>query len=212
MGFWKIKLKFNMKRLLDIFGSLILILILSPIYFITAILIFIESGFPVIYRQKRASHLNGKSFILYKFRSMKNDNKFELAELEKLNEADGLLFKIKNDPRITNIGKIIRKFYIDELPQLINVLKGDMGLVGPRPLSLRDLKNIFLSNYNISLINFRSNIKPGITGYWQISKDREYNFEQMILLDSVYNKKNKSRFDFEILLKTISVVLAGKGI
>lgn len=118
---------------------------------------------------------------------------------------------MENDPRVTKIGKIIRKYSIDELPQLFNVLKGDMSIVGPRPLSLADINNITTANSMRGYYTLRAKAKPGITGLWQISGRREVQFREMVLLDLYYIENQSILFDMEIILETIPVVLFGKG-
>jgi lipopolysaccharide/colanic/teichoic acid biosynthesis glycosyltransferase len=132
-------------------------------------------------------------------------------EFYKYNEASGGLFRMEKDPRVTKIGKIIRKYSIDELLQLFNVLKGDMSIVGPRPLSLADLDNITSANSMRGYYALRANAKPGITGLWQISGRREVHFREMVLLDLYYIENQSLLFDLEIILETIPVVLFGKG-
>jgi lipopolysaccharide/colanic/teichoic acid biosynthesis glycosyltransferase len=132
-------------------------------------------------------------------------------ELYQYNETTGGLFMMENDPRVTKIGKIIRKYSIDELPQLFNVLKGDMSIVGPRPLSLADINNITTANSMRGYYTLRAKAKPGITGLWQISGRREVQFREMVLLDLYYIENQSILFDMEIILETIPVVLFGKG-
>ena len=199
------------KRLFDIVGSSIFILVLSPIFVITALAIYIESGRPLIFKQKRSSTKRGKSFYFYKFRSMVK-NADELKEsLYCDNESDGALFKIKNDPRLTRVGRFIRKFSIDELPQLFNVFKGEMSLVGPRPLPISDFHKVNEEPEFWEAIKDREKVKPGITGLWQISGRSNIGFREMVLLDLYYVENQSLLFDLEILFATIPVVLFGKG-
>jgi exopolysaccharide biosynthesis polyprenyl glycosylphosphotransferase len=200
-----------LKRMFDIVASLVLILILSPLYIITAIVILIESGMPIIFKQKRASIKEGKSFDFIKFRSMVKGADNLKESLFQFNESTGMLFKMKNDPRMTRIGKIIRKFSIDELPQLFNVLRGEMSLVGPRPLPVSDLNNFKEEPEFWDAIRGRDNVKPGITGLWQISGRSNIGFKEMVLLDLYYVENQSFLFDLEILFETIPVVLFGKG-
>ncbi|MDA0986434.1 MAG: exopolysaccharide biosynthesis polyprenyl glycosylphosphotransferase [Bacteroidetes bacterium] len=206
-----IKFKNILKRIFDFFGSLLLIIILSPVLIITSLAIIFESGYPVIYKQKRSSVKNGKIFDFYKFRSMIKNAEDERSELDNLNESSGLLFKIKKDPRVTNLGKIIRKFSIDELPQLINVLKGEMSLVGPRPFPIKDIDNLNFPEEFWDSINRRSTVKPGMTGLWQVYGRSEIKFDEMILLDLYYVENYSVLFDLEIIYQTIPVVVFGKG-
>ena len=143
---------------------------------------------------------------MYKFRTMKKEAEILQEELEGLNEVEGPVFKINNDPRITKIGKILRKTSIDELPQLVNVLKGDMSLVGPRPLPLRDYRR-FQKNWQ----KRRVSVKPGITGLWQVCGRNDLSFDQWIELDMEYIDHWSLFLDFKILMKTIPAVLSGKG-
>jgi lipopolysaccharide/colanic/teichoic acid biosynthesis glycosyltransferase len=133
------------------------------------------------------------------------------SDLYEFNEVSGGLFFMKTDPRITKVGRILRKYSLDELPQLFNVLLGDMSLVGPRPLSIADLSNISTENKLNGYYKLRANAKPGITGLWQISGRREINFREMVLLDFYYIENQSLLFDLEILFATMPVVLFGKG-
>ena len=132
-------------------------------------------------------------------------------ELYKINETTGGLFRVEDDPRVTKVGKIIRKFSLDELPQFFNVLRGDMSLVGPRPLSIADLSNIAPENSIGGYYKLRAEAKPGITGLWQISGRRELSFKEMVLLDLYYIDNQSIMFDLEILFETVPVALFGKG-
>ncbi|MEX2117164.1 MAG: sugar transferase, partial [Bacteroidota bacterium] len=154
---------------------------------------------------------NGKGFYFYKFRSMvKNADEMKQSLFE-LNESDGALFKMKNDPRATRVGKFIRKYSIDELPQLFNVLKGDMSLVGPRPLPVKDYEKVEVEEEFWEAIRDREKVKPGMTGLWQISGRSNVGFKEMVLLDLYYVENQSLLFDLEILFATIPVVLFGKG-
>jgi exopolysaccharide biosynthesis polyprenyl glycosylphosphotransferase len=193
-----------MKRVLDIVTSLVGLIVLSPLLVVVALLIKLTSPGPVFFKQKRVG-ADGKVFICYKFRSMYNDAEQHQAELEELNESGGATFKIKNDPRITPIGRFIRRWSIDELPQLINVHKGEMSLVGPRPLPLRDYEQMGeLHKKRLATI-------PGITGYWQISGRSSVSFEDMIRLDHYYIEHWSLSLDIKIILKTLGAVLKRKG-
>jgi len=192
------------KRCFDAIISILLILILSPVFLITVILIKLEDRGPVIYCQQRVG-LRGKRFTMYKFRSMVPDADRIRNELENLNETQSLIFKIKKDPRLTRTGKIIRKLSIDELPQLFNVLKGDMSIVGPRPplpsevskYRLRDLK--------------RLDVTPGLTCIWQVSGRSNIGFDGQVDLDLQYIESQSIWTDIKLLFKTIPAVLTGKG-
>lgn len=196
---------FVIKRIIDIVGSSIGLLLLSPFFIIIAIMMKIEEPKgPVFFTQIRVGE-NEKTFKMYKIRSMCIDAEDKLAELLKHNEVDGAMFKMKEDPRITKIGKIIRKTSIDELPQLLNVLKGDMSLVGPRPPLLREVKDY--TTYDKQ----RLLIKPGCTGLWQISGRNEVGFDEMVELDLKYISQLNLTNDMIIIMKTVGVILKPNG-
>ena len=199
------------KRSFDILASILLLILLSPVIVITSVAILLETGSPVLFRQKRAATKGGKEFDFYKFRSMHQDADQVKETLYDENETDGALFKIRNDPRTTHIGKFIRKFSIDELPQLLNVLKGEMSLVGPRPLPLADFERLNGGPEFWEAIQGREETKPGITGLWQISGRSNLGFRQMVLLDFYYIENQSLLFDLEIMFATIPVVLFGRG-
>ena len=193
------------KRLMDIIISIVAIIVGSPIFLITALLIKLTSPGPIIFSQVRVGKF-GRHFKFYKFRSMYIDAEMRKAELMKQNESgDGVIFKIKQDPRITPIGRFIRKFSIDELPQLFNVLLGDMSLVGPRPPLPTEVRAYTLEERK------RLNITPGITCLWQVSGRSELPFSKQIALDKEYIASQSFWKDFLILLKTIPAILTGKG-
>lgn len=192
------------KRTLDIIGSLFGIFILGIVFLICAIAIKIEDPKgPVFFAQKRIG-LKGKEFKMYKFRSMVTDAEKKLERLLLLNESEGAMFKMKNDPRITKIGKFIRKTSIDELPQLVNVLKGDMSLVGPRPPLPREVSQY--SEYDQQ----RLLVTPGCTGLWQISGRSTIGFREMVELDLTYIANRGILFDLKIILKTVIILLLRK--
>jgi lipopolysaccharide/colanic/teichoic acid biosynthesis glycosyltransferase len=193
-----------LKRTTDIFLSSFFLIIFSPLLILTAIAIKIEDRSIIIYRQTRIGKW-GRPFKIYKFRSMKKDSDQIKKTLVHLNEMDGIIFKIKNDPRLTRTGRFIRKYSIDELPQLINVLKGDMSLVGPRP-PLPDEVN----NYGIS-DRKRLEVKPGLTCIWQVSGRSEIHFNEQVKLDVDYIEKQSFLEDIKLLLKTIPAVLSCRG-
>ncbi len=195
---------FFLKRTLDIVGSAFFIVFLSPVFLATAILIKLESPGSVFFSQDRVGKW-GRLFKMYKFRSMRTDAEKLKDELLSKNETGGIIFKMKNDPRITNVGKYIRNFSIDELPQLWNVLKGDMSLVGPRPPVPEEVSQYNLSNRK------RLNITPGITCIWQISGRSLINFEGQVRLDIEYIQNQSFWGDIKILIKTIPAVLFGRG-
>jgi len=194
-----------LKRVIDILGSTALLLLLAPLLLLVALLIRLDSPGPVLFMQERVG-LNRRRFKLLKFRTMvqEADKKQELFEA--LNEADGPVFKIKNDPRVTRLGRILRQFSIDELPQLINVLKGEMSLVGPRPLPLRDVKLI-----DAQWHKRRFSVKPGLTCLWQVNGRSDVSFERWVRMDLEYIDTWSLSLDLKILLKTIPVVFRGSG-
>jgi exopolysaccharide biosynthesis polyprenyl glycosylphosphotransferase len=193
------------KRMIDIIGALCGILVLSILFLIVAILIKIEDPKgPIFFTQKRVG-LNQKEFKMYKFRSMVSNAEEKLAELLKYNEINGAMFKMKDDPRITKVGKFIRKTSIDELPQLLNVLKGDMSLVGPRPPLPREVAEY--STYDKQ----RLLVTPGCTGLWQVSGRNSVGFNEMVELDLQYIRKRSFLFDIIIILKTVLVLIGSKN-
>jgi len=200
-----------LKRSFDIIGASLILFLLSPIILITAISIIIESGYPVFFKQRRAAIRGGREFDFIKFRSMIKNAEGIKESLIVKNESDGILFKIKNDPRMTRVGQFIRKLSVDELPQLYNVIKGDMSLVGPRPLPIDDFDNADEGSEFWDYIKARDQVKPGITGLWQISGRSNIGFREMIWLDLYYIENQSLLFDIEILFATIPVVLFGKG-
>jgi exopolysaccharide biosynthesis polyprenyl glycosylphosphotransferase len=193
------------KRLLDIVVSVILITVVSPVMIMAALLIRITSPGPILFVQKRVG-LNKRLFSMYKFRTMITGAEEYQSQLEHLNEATGPVFKIRNDPRITAIGNLLRKTSIDELPQLFNVLRGDMSLVGPRPLPLRDYKG-FSEDWQ----RRRFSVRPGITCLWQINGRSSTPFHEWMQLDMQYIDGWSLWLDFKILFKTIPAVLRGVG-
>lgn len=190
-----------LKRVIDILGSIVAIFVFSPIFLLTSILIFIESRGPIIYRSKR-SGTGYLVFDFFKFRSMYRDADQRLNEMQEMNqykEDDAAFMKIKNDPRITRVGRFIRKTSIDELPQLFNVLLGDMSLVGNRPLPLYEAELLTKDDWA-----FRFIAPAGMTGLWQISKRGcgEMSAEERIQLDVTYAKNHSFWYDLKIMLKT----------
>ena len=193
-----------LKRLLDIVSSLVGLVVLSPVFLVVALLIYKEDKGKVIFCQER-NGLNNNVFRMYKFRSMIANAPAMRAELGKYNELDGPAFKMKDDPRITKIGAFIRKTSIDELPQLINVLKGEMSLVGPRPLPTYETAEC--NEYQLQ----RLLVKPGITCYWQISGRNDISFEEWIEMDLRYIREASMWTDIKILFMTVRAVLSKKG-
>jgi exopolysaccharide biosynthesis polyprenyl glycosylphosphotransferase len=204
-------MKYFFKRSFDIISASLILVLVLPIILITALSIMIESGFPIFFKHRRASVRGGKEFNFIKFRSMiKNADQMK-ESLFRENETDGILFKMKNDPRMTRVGQFIRKYSIDELPQLINVIKGEMSLVGPRPLPIADFDKADERLEYWDFVKVRDRVKPGITGLWQISGRSNLGFKEMVWLDLYYVENQSLLFDLEILFETIPVVLFGKG-
>ncbi|MGZ8887806.1 MAG: sugar transferase [Nitrososphaeraceae archaeon] len=202
IGFFGINL--FLKNLIDyVLGSIIFIIFI-PIYLFVGMLIKISSRGPVFFEQKRMTK-DCRIFYMYKFRTMYVDAEKRLKDLVEYNEADGPLFKMKNDPRITRVGRFLRKFSIDELPQIINVLKGELSLVGPRPPLPVEVEKY--DEWEIK----RMNVKQGITGLWQVSGRSDLSFEEMARLDLYYIQNWSIEMDIKIILKTIPTVLFGKG-
>ena len=193
-----------LKRMLDVVGSLLGLALLSPLLVVVALAIKLTSEGPILFRQKRVG-ADEKVFVCYKFRSMYEDARARQAKLKASSEADWAARKIKNDPLITPVGRFIRRWSIDELPQLINVLKGEMSLVGPRPLPLHDFEQMS------ELHKKRLWAIPGMSGYWQISGRKNLSFEDMVRLDLYYIENWSLSFDIKIILKTVGAVLRREG-
>ena len=193
------------KRAIDIVASLTLLVLCAPILILAAIAIKVTSPGPIFFTQKRLG-LNKRVFNIYKFRTMIPNAEQKIRELEHLNEVSGPVFKIKADPRITTIGKFLRKTSIDELPQLFNVLEGEMSLVGPRPLPIRDYEG-----FNEDWQRRRFSVRPGITCLWQIKGRNSIPFEKWMQLDLQYIDRWSLWLDLEILARTIPAVLKGSG-
>jgi exopolysaccharide biosynthesis polyprenyl glycosylphosphotransferase len=193
------------KRALDVTISLLLLILLAPSLIGIALLIKLTCGGPIFFRQERVG-LNKRRFLIYKFRTMVPNADSLMAELEKLNEVSGPVFKIKNDPRMTPIGRFLRRASIDELPQLLNVLKGDMSLVGPRPLPVRDYQG-FSEDWQ----RRRFSIRPGITCLWQVNGRSAISFEKWMQLDLQYVDEWSLWLDIKILARTVPAVLKGSG-
>jgi len=204
--FWKVIIgaAYISKRVLDLVLTPVALILLSPVMIIAVLAIKIEDGGPIMFSQMRVGRY-GKLFKFYKFRSMCVDAEKKKAELINENEMSGVTFKMKRDPRITKVGRIIRKLSIDELPQLLNVIKGDMSLVGPRPPVPKEVEEYTLFDRK------RLDIIPGITCLWQISGRSNINFEGQIRLDVAYMDSQSFWGDIKILVKTIPAVLLGKG-
>jgi len=195
----------RIKRIIDITISGLALILLAPFFVMIGILIKIDSRGPVFFVQERVGY-NKRRFPFYKFRTMISDAEKRQVDIEHLNEVSGPVFKIKDDPRVTKLGKILRKTSIDELPQLFNVLKGEMSLVGPRPLPVRDYTRFEQNSHKRRL-----SVRPGLTCLWQIQGRNELSFEKMIELDMKYIDQWSLLLDLKILLKTIPAVIRGTG-
>lgn len=193
-----------LKRIFDFITSLVGIILLLPLFLVVAGLIKVEDHGKIIYKQTRVGR-NGSLFSIYKFRSMRMDADKHIAELLKYNQVEGPMFKIKDDPRITKIGKFIRKTSIDELPQLVNVLRGQMSLVGPRPPLVTEVKQY--SEYDKQ----RLLVIPGCTGLWQVSGRNDVGFSEMVELDLEYIEKSNLLFDFFLVIKTLKIMIIPNG-
>ena len=193
-----------LKRGIDIIGSLFGLILLSPVFALTALAIKIEDRGPVFFASDRAGKW-GKRFKMFKFRSMILEADQLKDDLLDQNETGGVIFKMKHDPRITRVGRLIRKLSIDELPQLYNVLKGDMSLVGPRPHPPKEVELYTLTDLR------RLDATPGLTCFWQVSGRSHINFETQVRLDVQYIESQSLWGDLKLLLKTIPAVLTGRG-
>ena len=192
------------KRLFDFILAAVLLLLLSPVFICLAIMIKMDTPGPVFYFSKRFGR-GGNKFNMFKFRSMVMDADAKLGDYLDQNEVDGPIFKMKKDPRITKLGAALRRYSLDELPQIINVIKGDMSLVGPRPLPIEQIRKEDLRQL------MRLEVRPGITGLWQIRGRSDISFARLVKWDMWYINNWSFWLDFNILLQTIPVVLKGKG-
>jgi len=197
------------KRLVDLAGATVLTVLLSPLLLVVAIATKLETPGPVLFRQRRNLSGSDRAFDIYKFRSMTVEADRDKTILR--NESTGALFKVREDPRVTKLGRFIRRYSIDELPQLINIFRGEMSLVGPRPLPVEDFALISEEDSIHSLYRHRSAMKPGLTGLWQISGRSDLGFREMVLLDVYYIENHTHLFDLEIMLRTIPAVLFARG-
>lgn len=189
------------KRLFDFLASLIAVVILSPVFLIIAIAIKINDPHgPVFYTQERVGK-DGRRFRMFKFRSMVTNADELLEKLKEQNEIEGAMFKIKNDPRITKVGRFIRKYSLDELPQLLNVVGGSMSIVGPRPPLPYEVDQY--TDYDKQ----RLMVKPGATGMWQVGGRNALNFDQMVALDLTYINERSIWLDLKIMFETIKVMI-----
>ncbi len=202
-----------LKRLMDILGSILGIIILSPLFLLVALAIMIDSPGPILADTPNRVGRNGKLFRMYKFRSMVQNAQDLLEQNPQLLEQyKKNSYKIFNDPRITNIGKIIRRFSIDEFPQFFNILKGDMSLVGPRayyPFELEEQQVKYPKSRKFVKIILSG--KPGVTGIWQVSGRSTINFDKRVEMDAKYVQKRSILYDFWLILKTVPAVISGKG-
>ncbi len=207
LAFWEIGLRslFTVKRVLDVVGAVVGLLLLSPLFLAVALAIVIEDGWPVFFAQTRVGQ-NGRQFKFYKFRSMVRNAETLKDTLAQRNESgDGVIFKMKHDPRITRVGRFIRRFSIDEMPQFLNVLMGDLALVGPRPPVPREVAEYTLAERK------RLQVKPGLTCLWQIQGRSDIPFKEQVRLDLQYIHSQSLWKDIVILLKTVPAVLLGRG-
>jgi exopolysaccharide biosynthesis polyprenyl glycosylphosphotransferase len=198
------KIERNLKRAFDLVISLLALPFLAPVMLFTAIVVKLDSPGPILFRQQRVGKWS-EPFTCYKFRSMFIDAEERKEELMKLYQADDVIFKMKDDPRVTQVGRLIRKFSIDELPQIFNVIKGDMSLVGPRPPVPYEVNQY---KYDVRR---RLDAVPGITGLQQVSGRSDVEFRHWVELDLQYIQEQSLLKDIQILLKTIPTVMSGKG-
>jgi lipopolysaccharide/colanic/teichoic acid biosynthesis glycosyltransferase len=197
--------QYRVKRVLDLFASIILLVLLAPLFLLIALSIKLTSRGPVFYKQQRLKQ-NGIEFTLFKFRTMVSDADARLEQVLHLNQASGPLFKLRQDPRTTRVGRFLRSTFLDELPQLLNVLRADMSLVGPRPILAREageMEKQFL---------FRFAVPQGITGPWQISGHYTLTIEDQLRAERDYVCAWSLRKDFVIVLRTIPLVLRKAGL
>ncbi len=192
------------KRLIDIVGTILIVIILSPLLLLTALLIKLDSPGPVFFRQERMGK-DHKYFMVYKFRSMDTGAHRKQEELAEQNQASGPIFKMKEDPRVTRVGRVIRRLSIDELPQLINVIRGEMSLVGPRPLPVEEAGSC------TGTADMRHLVRPGITGLWQILGRSDIPFEEMVQLDYIYVTNWTLKGDIKIMLRTVMAITRKRG-
>lgn len=194
----------SIKRIFDFMAAICGVIILSPVMLVIAILIKVEDHGPVFYKQVRVGK-NGKKFKMYKFRSMFVNADKMLSKLKEQNDVEGPMFKMKDDPRITKVGHFIRKHSLDELPQFLNVIKGDMSLVGPRPPLPSEVAEY--SDYDKQ----RLYVTPGCTGVWQATERNEVGFSEMVQLDIQYIQRASFMFDLWIIWKTVEIIIKPNG-
>lgn len=201
----KRKSYYLVKRFIDIIGALLGIVLLSLVFIIVSLLIKLEDPRGTVFFKQLRVGKNGKEFYIFKFRSMASDAEERLNELLSLNQVTGAMFKMKDDPRITKVGKFIRKTSIDELPQLLNVLRGEMSLVGPRPPLPREVAEYTVYEKQRLLVI------PGCTGVWQVSGRSNVGFAEMVEMDLMYIQKRTIVFDIKIIFKTFFVLFGSKN-
>ena len=195
----------TVKRLFDVIASTIAVVLLSPVFLIIAICIKVnDPKGPVFYSQTRVGK-DGKQFKMFKFRSMVTNADELLAKLQAQNEIDGAMFKMKNDPRITKVGRVIRKYSLDELPQLINVIGGSMSTVGPRPPLVSEVEQYTAYDQQ------RLMVKPGATGMWQVGGRNDVDFAEMVELDLTYIQERSVWLDLKIMFETVKVMIVPNG-
>lgn len=192
------------KRAFDVIAACVALVLLSPVFLITAIAIFVEDGGPIFFTQQRAGK-DMQSFTIYKFRSMYKNAEDLFEKMQEQNEQTGHAFKIKDDPRVTHVGKFIRRFSIDELPQLFNIIKGDMSVVGPRPILYEQMEacNAYEKQ--------RLVVKPGLTCYWQVCGRAKIKWEQWVELDLKYIQDMSIKKDIELIIRTFPAVFGQDG-
>lgn len=202
---WRVRRGDVMKRALDIVGSAAFLIVFSPLFLLLALLVKLESRGPVFFSQTRTGRF-GEEFRMYKFRSMRRSAEAEFGKLLAQNEhADGVTFKMKHDPRITRVGKFLRRFSLDELPQFANVLMGGMSLVGPRPPTPREVALYSPADRR------RLAVKPGLTCFWQVGGRSNIDFSGQVKLDVQYIESAGFWVDIKILLRTVQAVVGGNG-
>ena len=189
------------KRIMDICCSLVALILLSPLMLITMVAIYIDDPGPMLFKQVRVGQ-DGRKFLIWKFRSMKTNAEEVKAELVSRNQDHGANFKIDNDPRVTRVGRFIRRTSIDELPQLVNILKGDMAVIGPRP---------FIESEQKCLPNDRLSVKPGLSCYWQIGGKNNLSLQEQIELDRKYVEERSVIVDVKIIFLTLKMVVGNKN-
>ena len=195
---------FMAKRALDVTVSTLALLLLSPVLLVVALAVKLDSRGSIFYQANRIGR-RGRTFKCFKFRTMVQDADDLKADVEHLNERDGILFKVANDPRITTVGRMLRKYSLDELPQFWNVLRGEMSLVGPRPPIAAEVQQYDLSHLR------RLDVLPGITGLWQVEARQDPSFDSYISLDTAYVENWTLWLDLKIMVRTVNVVLGGTG-